>query len=364
MTDSITPPRVSIVVPTYKEAENIPHLVERIEKVFEAGFVVELLIVDDDSRDGTEEVVASLGRPWVRLAVRTSDRGLSQAVVEGLRQARYEYVVVMDADLSHPPEKIPELVTTLIHGADMVFGSRYVAGGEIAEGWSVFRWLNSKVATLLARPFTSIKDPMAGFFALPRERFLQADHLKPVGFKIGLELLVKCQCRDVREVPIRFEERRHGTSKLNLREQLNYVRHIRLLATYRYPHLAALVQFLVVGASGTFVNLTILTLLIGGGVAAQVALGIAILGSMTSNYALNRRFTFSYARSGSFLRQYVGFVAVCAVGAAANYATALWMLARFPGLWPQVAALGGIVVGTGSNYVFSRRFVFKGVLPR
>lgn len=364
MTDQTTLPRVSIVVPTYKEAETIPHLVQRIEKLADTGLIVELLIVDDDSRDGTEEVVASLGRAWVKLIVRTSDRGLSQAVAEGLRQARHEYLVVMDADLSHPPEKIPELVAALTSGADMVFGSRYIAGGEIAEAWSLFRWVNSKVATMLAGPFTSIKDPMAGFFALRRERFLRADQLMPVGFKIGLELLVKCRCRDVREVPIRFEERQHGLSKLNLREQLNYVRHLRLLAIYQYPHLAPLVQFLAVGASGAFVNLAILTLLIGAGVAPRVALGVAIVVSMMSNYALNRRFSFSYARDGSIPRQYVSFVAACAVGAVANYSSALLMLTRFPDLSPQLAAVTGILVGTGFNYLLSKRFVFRRALTR
>jgi dolichol-phosphate mannosyltransferase len=234
-----TPPaRVSIIVPTYREAESIPLLIERIEPLRRQGFEIELLLMDDDSSDGTEEAVRSLGKDWVRLVVRKTDRGLSRAVLDGLRIARFEHLVVMDADLSHPPEAIPALIDQLDQGAEMVFGSRYVPGGSTAEGWGLLRWLNSKIATLLARPFTGIRDPMAGLFALKRERFALADPLNPVGFKIGLELLVKCRCRDVREVPIHFAKRKFGQSKLTLKEQVKYLRHLRLLAMYKYFRLA------------------------------------------------------------------------------------------------------------------------------
>src|SRR5262249_14226205 len=148
-------------------------------------------LMDDNSRDGTEEAVAQLHRDWVRLIVRTHDRGLSPAVLDGLRAARHNVFVVMDADLSHPPEKIPELVRALQDGADFVIGSRYVAGGTTDAEWGLFRWLNSRVATLLAWPLTSARDPMAGFFALTRPTFERGQGaLNPIGYKIGLELLV------------------------------------------------------------------------------------------------------------------------------------------------------------------------------
>jgi dolichol-phosphate mannosyltransferase len=166
--------------------------------------------------------------------VRKAERGLSSAVLHGMNQARGEVLVVMDADLSHPAEAIPQFVEAIRSDeADFVIGSRYVASGSTEEGWGLYRWLNSKVAALLAWPLSSARDPMAGFFALRRSALASADRLDPVGYKIGLELLVKCRCRRVREIGIHFSNRVHGTSKLTFREQLNYLRHLRRLYWYR-----------------------------------------------------------------------------------------------------------------------------------
>jgi dolichol-phosphate mannosyltransferase len=229
-------PTLSIIVPTYKEVENLPLLIERIEQVRDAqGLTLELLVMDDDSQDGTEKMIATLNKPWVRLFVRKANRGLSLAVVEGLHLARNEVLLVMDADLSHPPEKIPEMLAMLGPDCDFVVGSRYVPGASTDAEWGVFRWLNSKVATLMARPLTNLKDPMAGFFALKRSTFEQGqDTLNPIGYKIGLELLVKCNCKKVREIPIHFEDRKLGHSKLSVKEQIKYLQHLRRLMVYRY----------------------------------------------------------------------------------------------------------------------------------
>ena len=226
-------PQVSIVVPTFREAESLPLLIDRIALLKEtSGIELELLIVDDDSRDGTPAVIAGRKEPWLQLFVRTEDRGLSQAVLFGLSRARGELLVVMDADLSHPPEVIPEMLAALRAGADFVLGSRYVQGGTTAEGWGLFRFLNSKVATYLARPLTRVSDPMSGFFAMPRAAFERAENPSPLGYKIGLELLVRCRCREVREIPIHFSNRVLGESKLTLQQQLLYVRHLARL--YRF----------------------------------------------------------------------------------------------------------------------------------
>jgi len=226
-------PQVSIVVPTFREAESLPLLIDRIALLKEtSGIELELLIIDDDSRDGTEAVIASRPEPWLQLFVRTVDRGLSQAVLFGLSRARGEFLVVMDADLSHPPEVIPEMLAALRAGADFVLGSRYVQGGTTAEGWGLFRFLNSKVATYLARPLTRVSDPMSGFFAMPRAAFERAENPSPLGYKIGLELLVRCRCQKVREIPIHFANRVLGESKLTLQQQLLYVRHLSRL--YRF----------------------------------------------------------------------------------------------------------------------------------
>lgn len=355
------PLSVSLIVPTYGEAENLPELIDRVGAVRDAmGVPFEMLIMDDNSNDGTDDAVARAARDWVKLIVRTRDRGLSPAVIDGFREAQHEVLVVMDADLSHPPEKIPELVAALADGADFALGSRYVGGGETDAAWGFFRWVNSKVATLLARPFTNLKDPMSGFFAIYRETFLNADPLNPIGYKIGLEVLVKGGCKTTREIPIHFSDRKHGESKLNLREQLHYLLHLRRLFVYKYENPAYLAQFCAVGLSGLAVNLIVLTLLVCSGTPSRVAAAAAILVSMFTNFLLNRRVTFSYARQGSFPRQLAGFFAASSVGALLNYGTMLLLFAASPFLeaYPQPAAIIGTLVGLVSNFLLSRYVVF------
>ncbi|HKS16663.1 MAG TPA: glycosyltransferase family 2 protein [Planctomycetota bacterium] len=353
-------PSVSIVVPTYKEAESLPLLLDRLVKLrVDVPLDLELLIMDDNSRDGTEELIASRALPWVRLVVRTANRGLSPAVIDGLNLARNEVVVVMDADLSHPPERIPDLLKALEEGGEFAIGSRYVAGASTDEAWGVFRWLNSKVATLLARPFTRVSDPMSGFFAFRRGLLERADELNPIGYKIGLELLVKCGVRRVSDIPIHFAQRQKGESKLSLKEQLKYIQHLRRLFIYRFPNWAHLLQFLVVGGTGVFVNLLLLTGLLWMKVPVKPAIAAAIGLSMLFNFGLNRRFSFSYARQGSFLGQLAGYIAACSLGAAVNYLVTVKMLSAWPTLWPQAAALGGIVAGTGVNFLSCRFLVFR-----
>jgi len=223
---------VSIIIPTFHEAPNLRELLPRILAILDqAGLAGQIIVVDDNSQDGTDEICAGLGQQSpIELLVRTEERGLSSAVIHGMQHAVGDFLLVMDADLSHPPEKIPELLDALnSSNADFAIGSRYVKGGKADKNWGLFRWFNSKVSTLLAWPLTSAKDPMAGFFAIRRERFESAKILDPVGYKIGLELMVKCGCKNVAEIPIAFQNRLHGESKLTLREQLNYLRHLKRL---------------------------------------------------------------------------------------------------------------------------------------
>jgi len=351
--------RVAVIIPTYREAENIPGMVERLRAVREASNLdLEVLFVDDDSRDGSEKIIDSINLPWVRILVRTKDRGLSQAVLEGLRTATADYLVVMDADLSHPPEKIPELVRLLCGGMEFVAGSRFTEGGSTDDDWGLFRWLNSRVATLLALPLTRLKDPMSGFFALHRDTFLRGNSsYNPIGYKIGLELVVKCGCTRVAEVPIHFVDRRLGSSKLSFKEQLRYLQHVRRLYIHRFGTLTHLAQFAVVGFSGAVLNIALLTLGLELGLERELAVALAIAISMVWNFALNRRFSFSYARNGSIVAQFFGFVSACSVGALFNYWVTLSVWPHLPN--GQVAALVGILAGLAFNFVMNRFFVFR-----
>jgi dolichol-phosphate mannosyltransferase len=351
---------LTIIVPTYKEVESIPHLIDRIETLRKtSGLGIELLIMDDNSRDGSAELIAARGESWVQIVVRTSDRGLSPSVLDGLKRGRADFLVCMDADLSHPPEAIPAMLEKLKSGADFVVGSRYVPGGTTSDDWGFLRWLNSRVATLLARPLTNVRDPMSGFFALARSTFEGGRDFNPVGYKIGLELIVKCRCERVVEVPIHFEDRRFGESKLTLKQQLLYLQHLRRLYNFKYGAWSQLMQFLTVGALGTIVNLGALTLFLSMTLPTRPSVAAAIFVSMCFNFVLNRRFSFSISGSGSLLRHFVGYVMASSVGALVNYLAAIVVMARVPNMRPQVASLIGIMLGTALNFIASRYLVFR-----
>jgi dolichol-phosphate mannosyltransferase len=344
------PAAITVVVPTYHEVENIPHLVARLGALRDSsGIDLELLLMDDDSRDGSDALVSRMALPWVRLVTRRSERGLSLAVLEGLQLSTRDTLIVMDADLSHPPEKIPELLAALDGGAEVAVGSRFTEGGSTADDWGLFRWLNSQVATLLALPLTPLKDPMSGFFAIRRATLMTGREFNPVGYKILLELIIKCGCGRVSEIPIHFENRRYGKSALTFAEQLKYI--------YKYGTWSHLIQFLIVGLSGLAVNLGALTLLLHTSLDKEQDVAVAILISMLWNFALNRRFSFSYARDRSIVPQFLGFLTACSVGALVNYFTTLRLWEVIP--YKQLAAVLGVVAGTAFNFVASRFIIFR-----
>ncbi len=225
-------PPLTIVVPTYNERDNLPRLVERLFAAVSPA-ATELLVVDDNSPDGTAAVAAALAAQQpIRCLVRTGERGLATAVLAGLAAARGEIVVVMDADLSHPPERIPALVAALADpDVPMAVGSRFVAGAHIDGRWPWTRRLNSRVARLLARPLTPVRDMLSGFFAV-RRAALRLAELRPVGYKIALELIVRHGWTRIAEVPITFTDRTAGRTKLNLAEQVRYLRHLARLYAF------------------------------------------------------------------------------------------------------------------------------------
>ena len=217
---------VSVIVPTYNERENLAPLAQRLFAILDAKHA-ELLIVDDDSPDGTAEAAKALaGHYPIRCIVRRDQRGLATAVIRGLREARGEMCVVMDADLSHPPEAIPALLKAMNDPrVNMAVGSRFVTGGKVDLHWPLHRRLNSWVGRLLARPLANVKDMMAGFFCV-RRGDLHVNRLNPIGYKIALELIVRHRWKNVVEVPITFRDRAAGQTKLSVAEQLRYLRHL------------------------------------------------------------------------------------------------------------------------------------------
>lgn len=237
----------SIIVPAYREAENLRPLVTRIGAAL-TGRAFEIIIVDDDSGDGTERLAAELSAQFpVRLIVRKDERGLSGAVLRGFEEARGDVLIVMDADLQHPAEVLPDFIAKFEDDSvEFVMGTRYSRGGEIAEDWSLGRRLGSRGASLLALPLAPVSDPMSGFFALRRSVWQRAENLDPIGYKIALELLVKSRAARIEEVPIRFATRVAGESKASLAEMLRYLKHLRRLYAFRRPAVLPLLAALAV----------------------------------------------------------------------------------------------------------------------
>lgn len=218
--------QLSVVVPTYNERENLTPLVERVFAAVDPQHS-EIIIVDDNSPDGTAEIARRLADAYpMRTVVRQRERGLATAVIRGLDEAAGELCVVLDADLSHPPEAIPKLVEAMRDpSVEAAIGSRFVRGGRVDLHWPLHRRLNSLLGRVLARPLTPVRDMMSGFFCV-RRAGLRLAGLNPIGYKILLELLVRHRWTRVVEIPITFTDRSAGKTKLTVSEQLRYLRHL------------------------------------------------------------------------------------------------------------------------------------------
>ena len=215
---------LSIVVPTYNEAGSLPKLAERLHAAL-AGREWELIVVDDGSPDGTADIAAALApRIPVRVVRRAGKAGLASAVVAGFGAARGDVLLVMDADLSHPPEVVPALADAIDHGADLAVGSRYVSGGGVMD-WPLKRRVVSRAACLMGNALVPVRDATSGFFAL-RRSVIDGVKLNPIGFKIGFEVIARGRYRKVVEVPYTFRDREQGSSKFGRREVGQYVQQL------------------------------------------------------------------------------------------------------------------------------------------
>ena len=212
---------LSVVVPTFNEAGSVTGLAERLHAVL-AGRDWELVIVDDGSPDGTADIAAALApRIPTQVVRRAGKAGLASAVLAGFTAARGDVLVVMDADLSHPPETVPTLVAAIEGGADLAVGSRYVTGGGVMD-WPLTRRVVSRVACLMGNALVPVRDATSGFFAL-RRTVIDGVTLNPIGFKIGFEVIARGRYKTVVEVPYTFRDRELGASKFGRGEIAQYV---------------------------------------------------------------------------------------------------------------------------------------------
>ncbi|MFV1992697.1 MAG: glycosyltransferase [Acidiferrobacterales bacterium] len=357
--------KVSVVIPTYKEVKNIPHITRAVSDALSAAAIdFEIIFVDDNSADGSEAAVEKLASNIpVRIIVRKNERGLSTAVVCGIEQATGEFVVVMDADLSHPADRIPEMINKLESGQnDFIVGSRYIKGGSLDESWGFFRRFNSLVATWLALPLAHIRDPMSGFFAFRRNNMPETYRLSPIGYKIGLELVVKGEFKQPGEVAIHFVDRQYGESKLSWQEQVKYLRHLRRLYQFRFPFLSEFFQFAFVGATGFVIDLSLyLAFQSLFGIQHIFARGLSFWGAVSWNWAWNRVLTFSNRKKTRKRIQWPAFVLTSLVGFAFNWGTYFILTKYVPFFQAHhiLALIVGVLIGLGLNFTFARLLVFR-----
>jgi dolichol-phosphate mannosyltransferase len=357
---------LSVVVPTFNERLNVAELVRRLSQALQ-GIEWEVVFVDDDSPDGTSDVVRELaqGDHRVRCLQRVGRRGLSRAVIEGMLSTAAPAIAVIDADLQHDESILPQMFAQVraehAPRADIVVASRYAAGGSL-DGWIAERARMSRFATALTERFlpTGLTDPMSGFFVIRRPVFESAmRHLSGEGYKLLLDILSSVPTPPrVAEVAYRFRPRVAGESKLDSAVLWEFS--LLLLDKKIGSWLPArFVLFSLVGASGLLVHFGVLSLAFRiGGLGFGAAQAIATFVAMTSNYALNNSLTYRDQRHRGlgWLRGLLSFYAICGIGVVANVGVASALFDRQG--W-ALAAAAGALVGTVWNYVASKAITWK-----
>jgi dolichol-phosphate mannosyltransferase len=357
-------PQLSVVVPTFNERDNVTVLYRRLEATL-AGIPWEVVFVDDNSPDGTWEVVRALARQdsRVRCIRRIGRRGLSGACIEGILASSAPYAAVIDADLQHDETQLPKMVGLLQSGeAELVVGSRYIEGGS-ADSFNKGRAGASQLATEVAKRVLKVEiaDPMSGFFMIRRDRFEQlAPQLSTQGFKILLDIVATAEgkLRTV-EVPFTFGSRQHGESKLDSMVALDFLGLVLAKLTHDVVSLRFLL-FAMVGSIGLVVHLTTLF------IALEIfnapfpeAQAAGALVAMTSNFILNNFLTYRDQRLKGFaiLRGLLLFYLVCSVGLFANVGVAFSVYDQEPIWW--LAGAAGALMGVVWNYAMSGLFVWR-----
>ena len=357
-------PLLSIIVPTFKERDNVTELISRLENSLR-GTHWEIIFVDDDSPDQTAALVRSIGRDdsRIRCIQRIGRRGLSSACIEGLLASSANYLAVMDGDLQHDEALLPDMLKLLTtSNADVVIGTRYADGGGLGE-WDQSRAVASRLATRLSRVIlkANLSDPMSGFFMLRREAFDGAvRHLSGIGFKILLDLFASSPTPlKFKELPYQFRTRKAGESKLDSQVAWEYG---MLLLDKLVGHIVPVrfIAFTLVGMSGLLVHLVVLALLFRqaevGFVASQSA---ATIVAMSTNFALNNILTYRDRRlkGWKWLWGWCSFCLVCSVGALANIGIAAYLFS-VDTIW-IIAAVAGILVGAVWNYAVTMVYTWE-----
>jgi len=373
--------QISIIIPTYNESQNIINILKSIGSNLPKDILTQAIIVDDNSPDGTGKIVEDYLRNLkkkadytIEIIHRKAKAGLGSAILSGIKQAKGDTIVVMDSDFSHPPQIIPKLIESVKkYQYDIAVASRYIKGGNI-KGWTLKRKIMSKFATMIAKKGLGIdaKDPMSGFFAF-KKNIIKELNIDAIGYKILLEILVKTKNVTITEIPYTFQDRELGSSKLNFKTILDYYKSVWKLYRYGKPlekqekrssvkFLSKAARFYTVGATGFVVNYVI-SLLFAGGISDMWYLHatiIGIIGSITSNFILNKAWTFSDRdfRIKKTFSQYGKFVMFSSLGALVQLGMVYFLVDNVEISYPFALILAVMTAAFG-NFVLNKKWTFK-----
>jgi len=362
--------KVVVIVPTYNEGKNIGPLIEALHDQFVSmQHDMNILVVDDNSPDGTADVVRGLQQRFAKLnLIEGQKSGLGAAYIRGMTHAighmSADIVFEMDADFSHDPKDVPRLLSEIDKGADFVIGSRYVKGGSIPANWGVMRRLISLGGNIVARYLAGIyrvRDCTAGFRAirtsLLRNINLSGLRVQGYAFQVALLHAAVIDGAKVVEVPVDFIDRTRGESKLGMSDIIEFVKNawwIRLQSSRTF------IKFCIVGASGLFVNLGVFSLLLSAQVNKFIASPIAIEVSIFSNFILNNYWTFRWRNSRDRVRiRGLKFNAVSLLSLAVSYSGFVGISQVFPAWPPQIPQLLAIIPATLVNYFLNSYWTFR-----
>lgn len=352
---------LSIIIPTFNERENVITITERIAEVMQ-NRPYEIIFVDD-SRDETPEILEKLARQndRVRYEHRVNERGLGTAVVRGFQLAKGDTITVMDADLQHPPEMLIPMINAIDSGCEIVIPSRFIPGGDDG-GLNFVRKLISATARyigkIMLKSVRSINDPTSGFFMF-KSFVIEGADLKPIGWKILIEILAKGTYTNIIEIPYQFHARAAGESKMSLKEQWNYLEHLFTLVK-NSPEDRRFFIFALVGISGVMVNLIFYSMFIHWlhlGVVTSGFLSACV--AMMSNFFFNDQFTWQDVQNNdSLIKRAFKFVTTSVVGILIN-TTVLYVLFHALHFHYFISNLCGIVCGTVWNYTINNAWTWN-----
>ena len=373
--------QISILIPTYNESKNIIDILKSIGEHLPKNILTQTIVIDDNSPDGTGNLVEEYIKNVKKIAGNTIDiihrkakRGLSSAILNGIQNATGDTIIVMDSDFSHPPSIIPKMIDVLKQSqCDIVIASRYITGGGI-QGWSLKRKLISKVATKIAKKGLGVKqrDPMSGFFAFKRN-IINGLKFDAIGYKMLLEILVKTKGATVKEIPYTFTDRKFGSSKLGFSTIIDYAKAVWKLfrsgknvgnqekrTSIRFLSKAA--RFYTVGASGLGVNY-LMSLLFASGIADLWYLHANLIGiftSISSNFFLNKSWTFEDKdfQPRKTISQYVKFISFSSFGALVQLGLVFTLVENYQIDYPLALILAVFTAAFG-NFILNKKYTFK-----